>query len=114
LDALALSHEKATVYAPLIDLLRIYFHITPDDDSRTRREKVAGRIAMLDPTLEDTRPYAFALLGIVEGIDPLANMDEQIRQRRTQDAVKRILLRESLNQPLMLVFEDLHWIDDAT
>jgi tetratricopeptide (TPR) repeat protein len=114
LDALALSHEKATAYAPLIDLLHDYFRITPDDDARTRREKVAGKVAMLDRSLEETLPLLFALLGIVDGVDPLAGMDEGIRRRRTQDAVKGILLRESLNQPLMLIFEDLHWIDDAT
>ena len=56
----------------------------------------------------------FALLGIVEGDDPLAQMDGQIRKRRTLEAIKRILLRESLNQPLMVIFEDLHWIDDET
>jgi predicted ATPase len=65
--------------------------------------------------LLDALPYLFALLGIVEGEDPLAQMDAQIRRRRTQEAVKRILLRESLNQPLMIVlFEDLHWIDEVT
>src|SRR5208282_5927166 len=37
-----------------------------------------------------------------------------VRKRRTLDAIKRILLRESLNQPLMIVFEDLHWIDEET
>jgi class 3 adenylate cyclase/tetratricopeptide (TPR) repeat protein len=114
LDGLALSHEKATAYAPLIGLLHDYFRITPGDDARTRREKVAGKVTMLDRSLEETLPHLFALLGIVEGVDPLAGMDEQIRRRRTQDAVKHILLRESLNQPLMLIFEDLHWIDDAT
>ena len=69
---------------------------------------------MLDSSLEDTRPYLFSLLGIVEGADPLAQMDGQIRKRRTLEAIKRILLRESLNQPLMVIFEDLHWIDEAT
>ena len=59
-------------------------------------------------------PYLFSLLGIVEGDDPLAQMDGQIRKRRTLEAIKRILLRESLNQPLMVIFEDLHWIDEAT
>jgi predicted ATPase len=54
------------------------------------------------------------LLGIVEGADPLAQMDGQLRKRRTLEAIKRILLRESLNQPLMVIFEDLHWIDEAT
>ncbi len=38
----------------------------------------------------------------------------QVRKRRTLDAIKRILLRESLNQPLMVIFEDLHWIDEET
>src|SRR6516162_11559915 len=56
LDALALSHEKATAYAPLIDLLHVYFRITPDDDARTRREKVAGKVAMLDRSPEETLP----------------------------------------------------------
>src|SRR4029077_10416540 len=46
--------------------------------------------------------------------DPLAQMDGQIKKRRTLEAIKRILLRESLNQPLMVVFEDLHWIEEQT
>src|SRR5262249_51181963 len=72
------------------------------------------RVVTLDPALEDTRPYLFSLLGIVEGEDPLAQMDGQTRKRRTLEALKRILLRESLNQPLMVMFEDLHWIDEQT
>jgi predicted ATPase len=64
--------------------------------------------------MEDTRPYLFSLLGLVEGDDPLAQMDGQIKKRRTLEAIKRTLLRESLNQPLMVIFEDLHWIDEAT
>ena len=54
------------------------------------------------------------MLGIVEGADPLAQMDPQIKRRRTLDAIKRIILRESLNQPLVVIFEDLHWIDEQT
>jgi class 3 adenylate cyclase/tetratricopeptide (TPR) repeat protein len=115
LEALSISHGKATAYLPLIDLLHAYFRIIPDDDARTRREKVAGKVTMLDRSLEEeTLPYLLALLGVVEGVDPLAGMDEEIRRHRTQEAVKRILLRESLNQPLILIFEDLHWIDEET
>ena len=66
----------------------------------------------LDRALEDTLPYLFALLGIVEATRPLAQMDPSVRKRRrTREAVKRMLLREILNQPLILIFEDLHWID---
>src|SRR6202035_4970034 len=91
-----------------------YFKITAEDDPRTRREKVTGRVLALDRSLEDSLPYLFALLGIVEGEDPLAQMEGQVRKRHTLEAIKRILLRESMNQPLMVIFEDLHWIDEAT
>ena len=114
LEAYSVSHGKASSYLPVIDLLHSYFKIAPHDDQRTHREKIAGRIAILDRTLEDTLPYLYGLLGIAEDPDPLAQMDAHIRKRSTLDAIKRILLRESLNQPLMVIFEDLHWIDDAT
>jgi len=114
LETFSVSHGKASAYLPVIDLLQGYFKIAGEDDERTRREKVAGKIAILDRSLEDTLPYLFSLLGIVEGEDPLAQMDGQLKKRRTLEAIKRILLRESLNQPLMVIFEDLHWIDEAT
>jgi class 3 adenylate cyclase/tetratricopeptide (TPR) repeat protein len=114
LEALSVSHGKASAYLPMIDLLHGYFGIKADDDQRSRREKINGRIVTLDPGLEDTRAYLFGLLGLVEGDDPLAGMDPQIRRQRTFEALTRILLRESLNQPLMVVFEDLHWIDEET
>jgi len=114
LELVSVSHGKASAYLPVIDLLRNYFDISAGDDEHKRREKVTGRVLALDRSLEDTVPYLFSLLGIVEGDDPLAQMDGQIKRRRTLDAVKRLLLRESLNQPLLVVFEDLHWIDDET
>ena len=114
LETFSISHGKAGAYLPVLDLLHGYFKIAGGDDERTRREKVAGRIAILDRSLEDALPYLFSLLGIVEGADPLSQMDGQLKKRRTLEAIKRILLRESLNQPLMVLFEDLHWIDEAT
>jgi predicted ATPase len=111
LEALSISHGKASAYLLVIDLLHNYFDISAADDERKRREKVAGKIAILDRSLENTLPYLFSLLGVVDSDDPLAQMDGQIKKRRTLEAIKRILLRESLNQPLMVVFEDLHWMD---
>jgi predicted ATPase len=114
LETFSVSHGKASAYLPVIDLLRNYFDISAGDDARKRREKVAGKITILDRNLEDTLPYLFSLLGIVGGDDPLAQMDGQIKKRHTLEAIKRIVLRESLNQPLMVIFEDLHWIDGET
>ena len=89
--------------------------------SKSRATTISARGARRSPAawsrstvaLEDTLPYLFGLLGIVEGDDPLAQMDGQMKKRRTLEAIKRILLRESLNQPLIVIFEDLHWIDEA-
>src|SRR5439155_20065194 len=84
------------------------------DDERQRREKITGRVLTLDRSLEDILPYLFFLLGIAEPASPLQQMDPQIRRRRTLEAIKRLLVRESLNQPLMVIFEDLHWLDSET
>jgi class 3 adenylate cyclase len=114
LEAFSVSHGKASAFLPVIDLLHGYFDVRSEDDARKRREKVAGKIVILDPTLNDALPYLYSLLGIAVEPDPLSQMDAQARKRRTLEAIKRILIRESLNQPLMVIFEDLHWIDDET
>jgi tetratricopeptide (TPR) repeat protein len=114
LEAYSVSHGKASAYLPVLDLLHAYFKIIGEDDQRTRREKLTGRLLALDRNLEDTLPYLFTLLGIVVDDDPLAQMDGQIKKRRTLEAIKRVILRESLNQPLIVIFEDLHWIDEQT
>jgi hypothetical protein len=115
LEAFSVSHGKATAYLPLIDLLKSYFGIELGDDERKRREKITGKVLTLDRTLEDALPYLFTLLGIAEEeTASLAQMDPQIRRQRTLEAVKRVLLRETLDQPCVLIFEDLHWIDAET
>jgi tetratricopeptide (TPR) repeat protein len=113
-EAFSVSHGKASSYLPVIELLKDYFEIGPGDDERKRRERVNGKIVTLDRSLEDTLPYLFTLLGLNSADDPLAQMDAQIKRRRTYEALKRILQRESVNRPLMLIFEDLHWIDGET
>ena len=114
LEAFAVSHGKASPYLPLIELLKTYFQIEPGGDERSQRERVIGKVLGLDRSLEETLPYVFALLGIEENASSLQQMDAQIRRQRTFEALKKLFLRESLNQPLILVVEDLHWIDSET
>lgn len=112
LEAYSVSHGKASAWLPVLELLRKYFGILDADDAAARRAKVSAVLSALDPALQDAQPYLDGLLGIVEGTDPLAQMDAQIKRGRTLDAIKRIVVRESLNQPLVVIFEDLHWIDE--
>ncbi len=114
LEAHSVSHGKASAYLPVLELLHTYFGIAGMEDAPTRRGRVSSKLSALDPTLSDTSPYLFGLLGIQKDPDPLAEMDAQVRKRRTLEAIKRILLRESLSQPLVVIFEDLHWIDSET
>jgi len=114
LETFSVSHGKAYAYLPLIDLLKTYFKLTSQNDERSRREKITGKALTIDRSLEDTLPYLFILLGIAEATSSLQQVDPQIRRRRTFEAIKRLLVRESLNQPLILIFEDLHWLDAET
>lgn len=114
LETFSISHGKAYPYLPLIELLRNYCQITAQDDERRRREKLTGKLLTLDRALEDCLPYLFHLLGAAEPGSALAQMDAQIRQQRTFEAIKRLLVRESLAQPLELIIEDLQWLDSET
>jgi class 3 adenylate cyclase/tetratricopeptide (TPR) repeat protein len=114
LEAYSVSYGKASAYLPVLELLYGYFGIEDADDKAARRAKIESRISALDPVLNDALPLLYTLLGLHEGPDPHAQMDPQIKRRRTLDAIKRIILRESLKQPTVVIFEDLHWINGET
>ena len=114
LEAYSVSHGRASAYQPVLEMLHGYFGIEGGDDSTRRREKVSARLGALDLALDDTMPYVMSFLGIQGKPDPLAQMDALIKRTRTLTALKRILLHASLVQPLVVVFEDLHWIDEGS
>jgi class 3 adenylate cyclase/tetratricopeptide (TPR) repeat protein len=114
LQSSSVSYGKATSYLPVIDLLKGYFKIGDRDDHREMRVKVLGRVLGLDRALEPLLPPLLALLDVPVEDAAWQNLDPPQRRQRTLDAVKRLLLRESQGQPLLVVFEDLHWVDGET
>jgi class 3 adenylate cyclase/tetratricopeptide (TPR) repeat protein len=114
LETASVSYGKATTYLPVIELLRGYFQIESRDDLRKLREKVTGKLFSLDRALEPALPPLLALLDVSIDDNEWKRLDPPQRRRRTLDGVKRLLLRESQVQPVVLIFEDLHWIDDET
>ena len=114
LESGSVSYGKATLYLPVIDLLKAYFKIQSRDDHREIHEKVIGKLLALDRTLEPALPAFLALLDVPVKDQEWETLDPPQRRRRILDAIKRLLLRESQVQPLLLVFEDLHWIDSET
>ena len=114
LEAGAVPYGKATPYLPVIDLLKAYCGIGDRDDQRAIREKVTDKLLALDRAFEVALPAFLTLLDLPVDDRAWQALDPAGRRRRTLDALKRLLLRESQVQPLALVFEDLHWIDSET
>ena len=114
LESTSVSYGKATSYLPVIDLLKGYFKIQDRDDLRVIREKVTGKLLTLDRALEPALPAFLSLLDVPVDDPAWQAHDPAQRRQLTLDAVKRLLLREAREQPLLLIFEDLHWIDGET
>ena len=114
LEAASVSYGKATSYLPVVDLLKGYFKIGDQDDHREMRAKVLGRVLGLDRALEPLLAPLLAMLDVPVEDAIWQNLDPPQRRQRMLDAVKRLLLRESQAQPVLVVFEDLHWVDSET
>ncbi|MGH7312993.1 MAG: ATP-binding protein, partial [Candidatus Rokuibacteriota bacterium] len=114
LQASSVSYGTATTFLPAIDLMRTYFGVDDGDDARRRRERLTGKLLTLDEALRPALPALQSLLDLPVEDASWAGVGADQRRARILDAVKRLLLRESQVQPLLLVFEDLHWIDPDT
>jgi len=113
-ESSSVSYGKATAYLPVRDLLKAYFQIDDRDDGGKIREKLTGKLLTLDAALGLTLPACLMLLDVPVEDRHWQALDPAHRRQRTLEAIKGLLLRESQVQPLLLVFENLHWIDTET
>jgi len=110
----SVSYGKATAYLPLINLLRDYFGLDERDMGESLRERITARLLALDETFRPVIPAIFTLLEVPLEDEVWRKLEPAQRRQATLDGVKRLLLRESHAQPLLLLVEDLHWIDSET
>jgi class 3 adenylate cyclase/tetratricopeptide (TPR) repeat protein len=113
LEAHAVSYGKATPYLSIRELLQAYFQIDDRDDGRAIEEKV-DKCLTRDMALQHTRAAVLALLDVRVEDPEWQALDPSQHRLRTIESVRRILLRQSQVQPLLLSIENLHWIDAAT
>ena len=101
-ESSSVSYGKATAFLPLIDLVRAYFQIETRDEARKIREKVTGKLLSLDRALEPSLPALLWLLDVPVEDPQWQRLDPPQRRQHTLDGIKRLLLRESQVQPLLV------------
>jgi class 3 adenylate cyclase/tetratricopeptide (TPR) repeat protein len=108
------AHAKSVPLMPLLQLLRDYFEITERDSERTARERIAGKLLLLDESFAEDLPLMFDFLAVPDPLRLSPRMDPEARQRQLLGLMKRLTHAENAREPNVLVFEDLHWLDPAT
>jgi class 3 adenylate cyclase len=113
-EARCVAHGKMVPYLPVLELLRGYFGIGEQDTAQDTREKIAGKILLLDPELTEALPLVFGLLGVPDPERPVPLMDPEAHQHRLLEAMKRLTYARSRREPGVSLIEDLHWIDGGS
>src|SRR5213080_601997 len=113
-EAHGVSHGKMVPYLLVLEFLRGYFGIGEQDTAQVMREKIAGRLLLLDPALADALPLLLDFLGVPDPERPLPRLDPEVRQHRLFEAMKGLTHARSGREPGVSLFEDLHWIDGAS
>jgi class 3 adenylate cyclase len=109
-----LAHAKSVPFLPVLQLMRSYFDITEQDSNQTARERIAGKLLLLDESFAEDLPLLFDFLAVPDPERPLQRIDPEARQRRLLDVIKRLIHAQSTRQPGISLYEDLHWLDPAT
>jgi class 3 adenylate cyclase len=115
LQARGVAHGRSITLLPILELMRQFFRITEHDDDQAARERIAGRLLLLDESFREALPLLFEFLGVPDPARPAPRMDPGARQRRLF-AITRQLIQAPPGEhdPTVLLIEDLHWIDPAT
>jgi class 3 adenylate cyclase/tetratricopeptide (TPR) repeat protein len=114
-EAHGVSHEKSAPLLPVLELFRSYFGIQSDDDDRTAREKIAGRMLLLDPGLADVLPLMFDFLGVSDATRSATELSGEARQQTLFGVIRRLASSQSqYAEPVVFMLEDLQWTDPAS
>jgi len=114
LEGHGLPHGKNAPLLPMLEFARASFGIGERDGDQTARDKIAGRMLLLDRSLEEALPLVFDFLGVPDPGRPMLRLDPEVRQRRLIDTFLRLMRARIRREPAVLLIEDLHWLDAAS
>ncbi len=110
----AVAHGKNIPLLPILEVFRAYYGVTIEDDDRSAREKIAGRMVLLDNSFAGALPLLFDFLGVSDPQHQAPRLDPEARQRQLLAVMRQVIQSVSEAQPTVTLIEDLHWIDDAS
>jgi tetratricopeptide (TPR) repeat protein len=114
LEGDCLHYGGSIVYLPFLDMLRAYFDFAEGEQESLVKSKMAKRIASLDEKLQGILPPLQDVLSLKVQDEEYLKLEPQQRREQVFEAIRTLLIRESLNRPLVLAIEDLHWIDKTS
>ena len=114
LEGHCISYGKSFSYLPIIELLRSRFKIDENDDEANIKTKVESTIKRLNGDLENSIPLILELLSVKTDGEIFENLEAEQKRRRIFDVIKTVLISESLVRPLIIIIEDLQWIDKTS
>ncbi len=108
------AHGTEIPFLPVLQTMRSYFAIAESDSDQQAREKIAGRMLLLDETFAESLPLVFDFLAVPDPQRPAPHMDPDARQRALLEMVKRLVHTGSQSNPGIYLLEDAHWFDPGT
>ncbi|KPK21215.1 MAG: hypothetical protein AMK69_22260 [Nitrospira bacterium SG8_3] len=111
LEGRALSYSRGVAYHPVIDMLKSSFEIDEGDGDPEITRKLQQGLRVLGVNEPDALPYLLELLSVEGGETETAQVSPETRKARVVEALRMIVLRSSGIRPLIMAFEDLHWVD---
>jgi class 3 adenylate cyclase/tetratricopeptide (TPR) repeat protein len=114
LEGRTMSFGRSIAFHPLIDLLKRNFRIEEADPAETIIKKIEGNVLRLGEDLRPILPYLRYLLLVDPGDPAVLSMDPRLRRGEIFDSIRRLAVRASEIHPQVVVYEDVHWMDQAT
>ena len=114
LEGRCISFGQNISYLPFIDIIRNTFRVEEDDKNDDINERIEEKIAQWDRPSKDYVPYLKFLMHVDPGDSGVVKMDPMERRVGIIDGLRTIFIEESRERPLVVVVEDLHWIDEPS
>ncbi len=113
-ETTGVAHGKAIPFLPMLRLFRAFFGVTEQDSDTTARERIAGRMLLLDEGLRESLPLVFDFMGVADPENPAPRIDPEARQRQMFDIVRRVNQARGQRETQVVLLEDLHWFDSGS